>query len=87
MPGLQFFLKCPSRVPHIRNAAGHPCREIASRGPYDHHPAAGHILTAVVPYTFNHRRCAGIAHRKTLAGKPRKNASPPMAPYKTTLPQ
>ena len=70
MPWIAILLQKSFAVPHIGNAAGHPCRKIAARGADDHNPPAGHILAAVVPHAFNHRRGAGITHRETLTGQP-----------------
>ena len=55
-------------VQHVGDAAGHAGRKIFACGAQDHHPAAGHILAAVVPHALHHGDGAGVADAEPLAG-------------------
>ena len=63
-PGTEFtlFIQNPG------DTAGHARGEVVSNGTEDGHPAAGHILTAVIPGSLHDGVGAGIAHGKALAG-------------------
>src|SRR5579862_4260594 len=52
----------------VRNAAAHAGGEVAAGGTDHNDLAVGHVLAAVVAYTFNHRGCPGVSHREALAG-------------------
>ena len=57
-------------VEHERDAATHAGREVAPGGAEHHHPAAGHVLAAVVADPLDHRGGARVAHGEALAGEP-----------------
>src|SRR5262249_5121737 len=48
----------------------HAGGEVAAGTAEDHHRAAGHVLTAVVADTLDHRRHAAVPHAEALAGEP-----------------
>ena len=55
-------------VQHIGDTAAHACRKVFAGSSKNHHPAAGHILTAVLAHALNHCIGAGIADGKPLSG-------------------
>ena len=64
---LQRVANWPSLVEHVRDAARHAGREVAAGRPEHHHPAAGHVLAAVIADALDHRVHAGVAHAEPLA--------------------
>ena len=55
-------------VVDIRDAAAHACGKVAAGLAEHNDGAVGHVLAAVIANAFNHRRRAGVANRKALAG-------------------
>ena len=53
-------------VPDIGDTTRHTGREVTSGLTEDHHPAACHVLTAVVAGTFEHGDSTGVTHTETL---------------------
>ncbi len=51
----------------IGDAAGHPGPEVPPRLAQHDDPAAGHVLTAVVPDALDHSQGAGVTHTEPLA--------------------
>src|SRR5262249_1115884 len=55
-------------VEYVGDATRHAGRKVAARDTDHHHHATGHVFTAVVTGTLNHRHRARVAHGKALAG-------------------
>eukprot|EP01136_Pigoraptor_vietnamica_P023733 Opistho-1_new@6558 len=53
-------------VKHIRNAAAHASRKVATGGAEDHCAPARHVLAAVVAHTLAHGRGTRVAHAEAL---------------------
>eukprot|EP00982_Pelagococcus_subviridis_P002394 18522-Pelagococcus_subviridis.AAC.9 len=58
----------PLRVVHVRDAAGHPRREVPPGGAEDAHDAARHVLAAVVADALDDGVRARVADAETLRG-------------------
>ncbi len=54
------------RVVDEGHPAGHARAEVATGGAEDHHPATGHVLTGVVPHSFDDGDGAGVADTEAL---------------------
>src|SRR5262245_25349591 len=54
-------------VQHIGYPARHAGGKISSRCPNNDHLTSGHILAAVIPYTFDHGTNTTVAHTEALA--------------------
>ena len=65
---VQAQVQIPVLVPDVGDAAGHTGREVLAGGTQDHHPAAGHVLAAVVAHALHDGPGAGVAHGEALAG-------------------
>ena len=50
------------------HTTGHPSGEVAAGWPQDYHPAAGHVLAAVIADTFHHGICPAVAHAESFTG-------------------
>lgn len=55
-------------VVHEGNAPGHAGAEIRTHGTKDDDGAARHVLTPVMPHTFDDGDCAAVAYGEALAG-------------------
>src|SRR5258708_4064079 len=55
-------------IPNIGDSAGHARRKIASRGPQDEDPAAGHVFASVVAHALDDRVGPRVPDAETLAG-------------------
>lgn len=67
-------------VQHEREAATHPRREVAPRRAEHHHDTAGHVLAAVVADPSTTARAPELRTANRSPAKPRKYASPAVAP-------
>src|SRR6056297_2584566 len=55
-------------IEYIGQTAGHARGKIAPGTPQADNPTGGHIFTAMVTGSFNHRRHAGVTDTKPLSG-------------------
>ena len=56
-----------SGIPHEREPAAHPGREVAAGRAEDHGASAGHVLARVIADAFDHRGRARVAHAEPFA--------------------
>ena len=80
MPRLQLASSGVVGVEDVGDAAGHSGGEVSAGGTEDDGGSAGHVFAGVVADAFDDGGGAGVADAEAFGARPRKKASPLIAP-------